>query len=148
MKDIVYPHTEGTVFPKWTCVLRTCDSCPLYNVWKYESNASVEAPQIWSCSVHSLLGESTLFCDLCSDSDLIMGKIRTRKMLTMKEVSIGNFIFDFYFPALQTFEYHIHNVDILFKDFCWVKRRNVFIYKHGNLLLFVAILKDCLLISI
>ena len=148
MKDIVYHHTEGTVFPKWTCVLRTCDSCPLYNVCKYESNTSVEVPQILSCSVHSLLGESTFFCDLCRDSDLIMGKIRTRKMLTMKEVSIGNFIFDFYLPALQKFEYHIHNVNILLKDFCWVKGGTYLFTSLAIYQLFVAILKDCLLISI
>ena len=55
-------------------------------------------------------------------------------MLTMIEVSIGNVMCDFYLPSLQKFVYHIHNVKIIFKSFCGVKRRNAFICKPGNLL--------------
>ena len=141
MKEIMCPLAEGIVFLKWKRVLRTCDCCPLYNVCKYESNITAEAPQIKchtyikfsSCFVHGLLGEGTLSYDLCRDSDLIMEKIKTRKILIMKEVSIGKFMFDFYLPSLQKFVYHIHNVKILSKNLCGVKRRNIFICKPGNL---------------
>ena len=122
--------------------MRTCDSCPLYNVCKYESNTTAEAPQIkfhtyikfLSCSVYGFLGEGTLSCNLYRDSDLIMCKFRTRNILTMKEVSIGKFMFDFYLSVLQKFVYHIHNVKILSKIICGVKRRNAFMCKPGNLL--------------
>ena len=75
------------MFPKWKCVLRTCDSCPLYNVCKYESNTTAEAPQIKfhtyikfsSCSVYGFLGEGTLSFNLYRDSDLIMGKLEQKK---------------------------------------------------------------------
>ena len=72
MKDIMCSLTEGTVFLKWKYFLRMCDSCPLYNVCSYESNITSEAPRIkfhtykkfTSCSVHSLLGEGSLSCDM------------------------------------------------------------------------------------
>ena len=48
-------------------------------------------------------------------------------MLTMKEVTIGKFMSDFYLPALEKFVYHIHNVTTLFKkNLCGAKRRTDF----------------------
>ena len=76
------PLTEGTVFPKWKCVLRMCHSCPLYNVCSYESNITSEASRIkchtyikfTSCFVHGLFGEGSLSCDVCRESDEMKGK--------------------------------------------------------------------------
>ena len=48
-----------------------------------------------SCSVHALLGEGSLSCDVCRESDETKGKIGTKKVLTMKEVTIGKFMFVF-----------------------------------------------------
>ena len=54
-----------------------CDSCPMYNDCSYESNITSEVPRIkfrtyikfTSCSVHGLLGEGSLSCDVCRESD-------------------------------------------------------------------------------
>ena len=98
-------------------MLRIYDSCPLYNVCSYESNIISEAPKInlhtyikfTSYSVYGLLGGGSLSCDVCRKSDETKGKIRTRKMLTMKKVTIGNFMSDFYLPVFEIFVYYIHN---------------------------------------
>ena len=73
IKEIIYPLAEGTMFPKWRCVLRTCDSCPLYNICRYESNITSKAPRIkfhmyiefLSCSVYGMLERGYLSCDVC-----------------------------------------------------------------------------------
>ena len=57
-----------------------------------------------------------------------------KKLLTMKKVTIGNFMSDFYLLALEKFVYHIHNVKILSKNVCGSKRRTAFMCKPGNLL--------------
>ena len=103
MKEMMCPLAEGTIFPKNKSVLRIYDSCPLYNVYSYERNITSEAHTIkfhtymkfTSCSVHALLGEGSLSCDVCRESDETKGKIRTKKVLTMKEVTIGKFMFVF-----------------------------------------------------
>ena len=70
-----------------------------------------------SCSVYGLLGEDSLSCDLSWEYYEIKGKIRTRKMTIMKEVSIGKFMSNFYLPTLENVSYHIHYVKILSKLF-------------------------------
>ena len=102
-----------------------CNSYPLYNFCSYESNITSEAPKIkfyayikfTSCSIHGLLVGSSVSCDTCRESDETKGKITTRKILAMKEITIGKFMSDFYLPALENFVYHIHNVKILSKHF-------------------------------
>ena len=71
---------------------------------------------------------------MCRESDETKGKIKTRKMLTMKEVTICKFMSDFYLSTFEKFMYHIHNVKILSKKFCWAKRRTTFMCKPGSLL--------------
>jgi len=52
---------------------------------------------------------------------MLDGKIRNRKMLTLKELTICNFMYDVYLPSLEKYIYHvhyIHYVQILSKNIC------------------------------
>ena len=123
--------------------LRLCDSLSLYNICSYESNITSKAPRVklhtytkfTSCYVDGSLRKGSLSCDLCRESDETKGKIRTRKMSTMKEVTIGKFMSDVYLPGLEKYVYHIHHVKMLFKGFCGSKRRTVFMWKPSSLLI-------------
>ena len=72
-KEIMWPLVEWTFFPKCKCVLRMCDSFPLYNICSYQIDITSETPGIkfhtylkfTSCSVHGLLGGGSLSCDVC-----------------------------------------------------------------------------------
>ena len=52
----------------------------------------------------------------------------------MKEVTISKFMSEFYLPVFEKFMYNIHNVKMLFKNFCGAKRRTTSICKPGSLL--------------
>ena len=47
-----------------------------------------------------------------------VGKIKSRKMLTLKDLQIGSLMCDIYLPALGIFIYHIYYVYIFFKNMC------------------------------
>ena len=61
-------------------------------------------------------------------------KNKNNDFFTMKEVTIGKFMYDFYLSSLEEIVYHIHNVKKLSKNFCGAKRKTAFIYKPGSLL--------------
>ena len=67
------------------------------------------------CSRHDTIGSDNV-CDLCSQS-LHVGKkpvkLSRRKILILKELSIGSFIKMYYLPALDKFLYHIFYVQVL-----------------------------------
>lgn len=46
-----------------------------------------------------------------------VGKIKSRKMLTLKDLHIGSLMCDIYLPALGIFIYHIYCVHIFFKEY-------------------------------
>ena len=56
-------------------------------------------------------------CNLC-EVEQVKGKIRSRKMLTQRELAIGTFMRDVYLPSLENYIYHIHYVQILSKNHC------------------------------
>ena len=69
---IICPRQSGISLSNWKCVLRQCDNCPKYNVPEYESNCTTVSPKIKfhlyvlisTCSVHELLEEGRLICNL------------------------------------------------------------------------------------
>ena len=76
-----------------------CVCCPKYAVSGYESSYTDIYPRIKfhqyvllsTCSIHGLIGEDRLRFNLC-EVGKIGGKIRSRKMLTLKELAVGNFM--------------------------------------------------------
>ena len=73
-------------------------NCPKYIVPVYESR------------------EERLIYDFC-DTGKIYCKILSRKMLTLKKLTIGKFLYDFYLLSLEKYIYHADNVQILSKIF-------------------------------
>ena len=72
-------------------------------------------------------------CTLCVD-ERVKGKIRSRKMLTQRELAIGNFMSDVYLPSLEKYIYHIHYIQILSKNHCGKIREHACFSKPGNIL--------------
>ena len=97
-------------------------NCPKHNVTKYESSCTNITPKIefhqyvlfLTCFIHGLLGEGRLIYNLC-DTRKYNGKIRSRKILIQKELTIGNSMYDIYTPSLEKYIYHDHYVQILLK---------------------------------
>ena len=141
VNTLIYPKQSSMSLSHWKCVLRQCDNYPKYNVPEYESSCSIVAPKIEfyiyvlfsTCSLHGLVGEGRLICNLCVNEKL-NGKIRSRKMLTQRELAIGNFMYDVYLPLLEKYIYHVHYVQILSKDHCGKLRKNACYSKPGNIL--------------
>ncbi len=98
------------------CALRRCQNCPEYPIPLLEQDASDDAPRIifhvykkvTKCSKHVLLQANAKTCGSCEDLAAILlntgsksGSVRTRKMLSRMELSIGIFFTDYYLPALE-----------------------------------------------
>ena len=69
------------------------------------------------CSKHGTIGSGNV-CELCSQSVHVGKKpvkLSRRKILTLKELSIGSFMKMYYLPALEKFLYHIFYVQVLSK---------------------------------
>ena len=58
-----------------------------------------------------------MICNLCGNK-ILNGKIQNRKMLILKELTLGNFMYDVYLPSLEKYIYCIHYVHILSKNLC------------------------------
>ena len=54
-------------------------------------------------------------------------------MLTLKELTIGNFMYDVYLPLLDKYIYHVHYVQIISKHLCGKLRHYVCYSKLGNI---------------
>ena len=52
--------------------------------------------------IHLLIGKGRLRCELC-DIEGSTGTIRSRKMLTLKELQFGNWMYDIYLPVLEKY---------------------------------------------
>ena len=63
----------------------------------------------------------------------VEGKIRSRKMLTLKKLTIGNFMYDVYLPMFKKYIYHIHYVHILSKNMCGILRNDCRYCKAGSI---------------
>ena len=98
VNTIICPKQSDASLFKWKIVLQQCVNCPKYNVPVYESR------------------EGRLICDFC-DTEKIKCKILSRKMLTLKKLTIDKFMYDFYLPSLEKYIYHADNVQILSKIF-------------------------------
>ena len=141
VNTMIFPKQSSTSLSHWKCVLRQCDNCPKYKVPEYESSCTIVAPKIKfhlyvlfsTCSHHGLIGEGRLNCNLCGDVK-VNGKIRSRKMLTQRELAIGNFMCDVYLPSLEKYIYHIHYVQILSKNHYGKLRENACYSKPGNII--------------
>ena len=119
------PKQSSISLSHWKYVLRQCDNCPKYYVPKYESTCSTVAPKIKfhlyvlfsTCSLYGLVEERRLICNFF-ENEKLNGKIRSRKMLTQRELIIGNFMYDVYLSSLEKYIYHVHYVQILSKNLC------------------------------
>ena len=61
-------------------------------------------------------------------------KIQSRKMLTVRELTIDNFMYDIYLPSLEKHIYHVHYVQIVSKNISGILRDDTCYYKPGNIL--------------
>ena len=115
-------------------------SCPKYTVRDYESSSITVAPRIKfhqynlfsACSIHGLIGEGMLRCNIC-EVKKSEGKIRSRKMMTLKELENGNFTYDIYLPSLEKYTYYVHYVHSLSKNLCGRLRDDACYSKPGNI---------------
>ena len=67
------------------------------------------------CSKHGAIGSGNV-CDVCSKSVYVGKKpvkLSRRKILNLKELSIGRFMKLYYLPALEKYLYHIFYVHVL-----------------------------------
>ena len=74
-----------------------------------------------------------MICNLC-ENETSKGKIRSRKILTQRELTIGNFMYDIYLPSLEKYIYHVHYVQIISKNHCGILRQNACYSKPRNML--------------
>ena len=130
--------------PNWKCVLRTCIDCPKYKIPTVESNENYDSPIIKFhiyetfniCSKHGTIKSGNV-CDLCSKTVHVGKKpvkISRRKILTLKELSIGSFMKLHYLPALEKFIYHIFYVQVLSKNICGKMRSERCLSIPGDIL--------------
>ena len=141
VNTIIYPKQSSISLSYWKCVLRQCDNCPKYNFSECESSCLTTFPKIKfhlyvlfsTFSLHGLIGEGKLIYNLYENEKLNC-KIRSRKMLTQRELTISNFMYDVYLPSLDKFIYHVWYVQILSNDYCGKLRQNTCYYKPENVL--------------
>ena len=62
-------------------------------------------------SIHGLIRESRLIYNLC-EVGKTKGMIRSKNILVLKGLTIGNFMYDIYVPSLEKYIYHINYVHI------------------------------------
>ena len=62
-------------------------------------------------SIHRLIGEGKLGSGLCV-TESTTAKERSRKILTLKELTVGNFTNNIYLSTLEKYIYHIKYVHI------------------------------------
>ena len=102
-------NVEGYNHPNWSCVLRTCTSCPNYkaSIPDHEEQAEVDEltrisfdvyVAFTKCSKHGVLELNAKTCRSMRRGDkqdwlarIKKGKIRTKKELTRKTTSIEEF---------------------------------------------------------
>ena len=120
-------------------------SCPKYTISDYKSS-SISITSIIkfhyyilfsTCFIHGLIGEGSLRYNLY-EVGKTDGEIRSRKMLTLKELVISNLMYDVYLSSLYHNIYHVHYVQILSKnicgrlghDACYSKPRNIYTIRN------------------
>ena len=115
-------------------------SYPKYTISDYESS-SISVVPIIKCyqyvlfttySMHGLIGEGRLNCTLCK-AEKSNSKIWSIKMLTLKELAIGTFMYDVYLTLLEKYIYHIQYVHILSNNLCGRLQHDVCYSKPGNI---------------
>ena len=82
--------------------------------------------------MHGLIGEGRLKCTL-RKAEKSNSEIRSRNMLTLKELAIGTFMYDVYLTLLEKYIYHIQYVHILSNNLCGRLRHDVCYSKPGNI---------------
>jgi hypothetical protein len=106
----------GLGLPYWRCVLCRCMECPKYQVPNEEKDKSNTASTInfhlyvttTSCTKHGVLGSGTEIkvCPHCQVlQDAVgnvekLGKVLSRKLLSLMCRPIGTFVADYYLPAV------------------------------------------------
>jgi hypothetical protein len=128
-------HVAGLGLPYWRCVLRRCTECPTYQVPNEEKDKSNTTSTInfhflyvttTSCTKHGVLasGSEIKECPHCQVlRDAVgnvekLGKVSSRKLLSLMCRPIGTFVADYYLPALERYAYHLPHVQILGKQHC------------------------------
>ena len=128
--------SNGNNSTQWKYVLRSCKDCPKYNIHTVECEETIHLP-ITSfhicevstiCSKHDIIGPSNLLCHVCFNSVSIVkqkktAKLSRRKILTLKELYIGEIMKEYYIPALENYLYHIFYLHVFSKTICG-KMRN------------------------
>ena len=126
---------------KWECVLGQCAECSKYPTPAFESitdenNAFAKIPfqhykNFTKCSIHKVLDKKAKQCDVCEEQQELnplfkKGKIRKQKELTRSELSIGQFMEEYYLPLLEKYRFHQPHVHILSKYGVGAGRHNAF----------------------
>jgi hypothetical protein len=129
--------------PSWCCVLRRCLNCPKYPIPVPERGVDDNAPlikfhfyvQFTKCSRHGVLTLNAKKCIVCENqaADQKLGKISTRKELTLLSRPIGIYFREFYLPALEKYAHHIAHVKILSKTECGIMCQSTFEQTPGDL---------------
>ena len=105
VNTMIYPKQSSISLSHWKCVLRQYDNCPKYIILEYKPSYSIVASKIKfhlyalfsTCFLHGLIREGRLMCNLC-ENEKLNGKIQSKIMLTQRELTIGNFMYDVYLP--------------------------------------------------
>ena len=131
---------------KWKCVLRTYIDCPKYKIPTVELNETIDSPiikfsiyEVLSiCSKIVTIGSGNV-CDVFSQS-VDVGrlnkpvKLSRKRILTLKEFSIGIFMKLYYLLVLENYLYHIFYVHVLSKNICRKMRNERCLSIPGDIL--------------
>jgi hypothetical protein len=129
--------------PYWRCVLRRCTECPKYQVPNEEKDKSNTASTInfhlyvttTSCTQHGVLGSGTEIKVCPAHSQVLrdavgnvkkLGKVSSRKLLSVMCRPIGTFVANYCLPALERYACHQPHVQILGKQHCGKLRKEQF----------------------
>ena len=104
------------------------------------SSSSIDTPKLTfhiyvlfsTYSLHGLIEEGRLSYNLYVNEKL-NGNIRSKKMLTQRELTISNYMYDIYLLSLKKCIYYVHYVQILSKNHCGIFRQNTYYSKPGNI---------------
>jgi hypothetical protein len=141
LNEIMCSPNQDVGLHHWKCVLRRCDKCPSYKIHDIESQDDHDAPTIrfhrylntTKCSIHGILPLRSKICTECEElpEGSKRGRIGTRSYLTLLKRTIGDFMNEYYLPALEEYAYHLSHVKILGTRVCG-KMRDEWFCKLGR----------------
>jgi hypothetical protein len=129
LNDIMCLPSQEIGHHHWACIMRNYKNCPSHKCHDIESQDVHDSPSIifhkyvkgTKCTIHGLIAVKSRNYELCETFPLGQKrfKIGLWSYLTfLLNHSIGSFMTNYYFPALEEYAYHLPYVQILGNKGC------------------------------